>query len=526
MERRMLPLVPQPAVLRARAGSFALVPGTPFVLDPGAHGEAPVLGGALRGLLGFEPDFVEPAARPSAGPAVRLRLGADGSLGREGYRLRVTPGAVTVDAAGPAGLAWGCRTLGQLADHPGGRCARFPCLEIEDSPRFPWRGLMLDVCRHFFPIDVVKRCIDLLAMHKMNVFHWHLTDDEGWRIEIDRFPRLAEVGAWRSGTVVGYQLVAPRRYDRTRHGGWYSKREIREVVSYAAQRHVTVVPEIEMPGHATAALAAYPELSCTGGPFQVSRQWGVHREVFCAGNDAVFEFVEGVLDEVVPLFPSVFLHIGGDECPRGRWRACPKCQERIRREGLADENALQSWFVRKLEGMLDRRGRRLVGWDEILEGGLAPKATVMSWRGTSGGVAAARQGHDAIMCPTSHCYLDYGQSPRRLAEPLAQPLVTTLRKAYSFEPVPPELPAAAARHVLGLQGNLWTEYVPTPEHAEYMTWPRACALAEVAWSPLAGRSWDDFSRRLPAHLRRLDLLGVNYRPLRRPAARDRLRRSR
>jgi hexosaminidase len=363
-------------------------------------------------------------------------------------------------------------------------------------------------------VEFVKKHLDTLAFHKMNVFHWHLTEDQGWRIEIRRHPELADLGAWRTGTLVGrFSGEGPREFDGVRHGGFYTQEQVKDVVAYAAQRHVTVVPEIEMPGHAQAALAAHPELSCTGGPFEVSRTWGIHGDVFCAGNDAVFALIEDVIDEVVALFPGPFLHIGGDECPKARWKACPKCQARIRAEGLANEDALQSWFVRRIERMVNARGKRLVGWDEILEGGLAPNATVMSWRGVEGGIEAARLGHDVVMSPTTHCYLDYQQAEDPSTEPAAFDAYLPLEKVYSYEPVPPELSPEQGRHVLGVQGNLWTEYIATPQQAEYMLWPRACALAEAGWSPAGPRDWGAFRARLAVHLPRLDALGVRYRAL-------------
>jgi hexosaminidase len=446
----------------------------------------------------------------------------------EGYRLSATPAGITIVAGGDAGAFHARTTLRQLvppealAPAPrgrgaGGGAARtwpVPCVEIVDRPRFSWRGLMLDTCRHFFPVAFVKKYIDALAFHKMNVFHWHLTEDQGWRIEIRRHPELTDVGAWRTGTLVGrLEGEGPWEFDGVRHGGFYTQDEVRDVVAYAAERQVTVVPEIEMPGHAQAALAAHPELSCTGGPFEVSRTWGIHEEVFCAGNEAVFSLLEDVIGEVAPLFPGPFFHIGGDECPKMRWKACPKCQARMRAEGLADEDALQSWFVRRIERVVNAAGKRLIGWDEILEGGLAPNATVMSWRGVDGGIEAARQGHDVVMSPTTHCYLDYQQAEDPAGEPIAFRAYLPLEKVYSYEPLPLELTQEQGRHVLGVQGNLWTEYVVTPEQAEYMVWPRACALAEAGWSPAGPRDRGNFEVRLAAHLPRLDALGVRYRAL-------------
>ena len=383
---------------------------------------------------------------------------ADPSLGDEGYQLEVTPSQIVMHAPKPAGLYYGTQTVRQILANPA-----VPSLRIRDEPRFGWRGFMLDEARHFFGKEFVKGFIDLLALHKLNVFHWHLTDDQGWRIEIEKYPRL------------------------TAAGPFYTQNDIREVVAYAASRFVTVVPEIEMPGHCTAALAAYPQLSCSGGPFEVATRWGVFEDVYCAGNDETFEFLEGVLGEVLALFPSEFIHIGGDECPKTRWRACAKCQAHIRTEGLRDEDELQSYFIRRIERFLHARDRRLVGWDEILEGSLAPHATVMSWRGMNGAIAAARAGHDAIATPNTHCYLDYSHEK------------ISLEKVYSFEPIPSELAAEHHNHILGVQANMWTELTPTPADVERQVWPRLCALAEVAWSPTERHDFADFSARLTAH---------------------------
>ncbi len=398
---------------------------------------------------------------------------ADPTLGDEGYELEVTPSQITVRAPKPAGLFYASQTVQQLlTSRP------TPLLRLVDRPRFRWRGLMLDEARHFFGKEFVKRVIDLLAQHKLNVFHWHLCDDQGWRLEIKKRPRLTDVGAWRAG-------------NGQRYGGFYTQADICEIVTYAQSRFVTVVPEIEMPGHATAALAAYPKLSCAGGPFDVATCWGIFEDVFCAGNDATFAFLEDVLDEVLELFPSKFIHVGGDECPKTRWKTCPKCRKCIRDERLNDEDELQSYFIRRIEKFLTAHGRQLVGWDEILEGGLAPNATVMSWRGMNGAVAAARAGHDVVASPTSHCYLDYSYDK------------TSIEKAYSFDPLPAELTDEQRKHILGVQGNMWTELTPTVSDVERQIWPRLCALAEVAWSPPGQRDFADFSARLAAHQHQL-----------------------
>lgn len=429
----------------------------------------------------------------------------DTLLPSEWYSLRVEPERIRIAATTQEGLYRGSRTLIQLLEQ-GSETGSIPCLSITDHPRFTWRGMHLDVVRHFFPVDFVKQYIDLLARYKMNSFHWHLTDDQGWRIEIKSRPKLTEVGAWRSGSQVG--PYARLEFDTVHYGGDYTQDEIREVVAYAAARHINVVPEIEMPGHALAALAAYPQVGCTGGPYAVERGWGVFEDVFCAGNDSTFSLLDDVLTEVMELFPGEIIHIGGDESPKERWKECAKCQGRIKAEGLKDEHELQSYFIQRIERFVNSKGRKIIGWDEILEGGLAPNAAVMSWRGTEGGVAAAKSGHYAVMSPGSHCYFDHYQGDPA-NEPLAFGGYTTLQKVYSYEPIPAELNAEEAKYILGAQGNLWTEYILTPEHVEYMALPRMLALAEVLWTPKEKRDEEDFIRRLENDLPKLEAMKVN-----------------
>lgn len=437
--------------------------------------------------------------------AIRLQI-EPSAASPESYRLTIGADGVDLSAPAGAGLFYGLQSLRQMLESSEGRPV--PAVTIEDAPRFAWRGLHLDVGRHFFPVDFVKRYIDLMARYKLNTFHWHLTEDQGWRIEILKYPRLTSVGACRRETMVEKHFD-PYRGDGTPYCGFYTQAEIRDVVEYARARYVTVVPEIEMPGHSKAALAAYPELACTPGPFEVRTTWGVDEDIFCPGEET-FAFLEDVLTEVIALFPGTYIHIGGDEAPKTRWKASPLAQEVIRREGLKDEHELQSWFIRRIERFLLSKGRRLIGWDEILEGGLAPQATVMSWRGTSGGIEAARQGHDVIMTPTSHLYFDYYQGDARF-EPLANGGLLPLDRVYSFEPVPDSLTPDQARHILGAQGNVWTEYLRTTAAVEYMAYPRALALAEITWSPRETRSWESFVARIPFALRALDRAGVGYR---------------
>ncbi|MDH3427979.1 MAG: family 20 glycosylhydrolase, partial [Gemmatimonadota bacterium] len=426
----------------------------------------------------------------------------------EGYRLDASGGRVLIEGESPAGAFYGLQTLRQILSADAAGRVRVASVHVEDAPRFPYRGMHLDVGRHFFPVAFVKRYIDLLARYKMNRFHWHLTEDQGWRIQIDAYPKLTSIGSCRAETIVERNFD-PYVGDGQPYCGYYTKDEIRDVVAYAGERFVTVVPEIEMPGHSLAALAAYPEFSCAGGPFEVGTRWGVYEDIYCP-SEATFEFLEGVLGEVLEMFPGEYVHIGGDEAPKSTWEASPLAQEIIRSEGLADEHELQSYFIRRVETFLGGRGRKLIGWDEILEGGLAPEATVMSWRGTAGGIAAARLGHDVIMTPTSHMYFDFYQGNPDY-EPLAIGGFLPLERVYAFEPVPDALSEAQAVHVLGGQANVWTEYMKTPDHVEYMAYPRGLALAEVLWSPRDARDWDSFARRLPRELRHLDRLGVNYR---------------
>ena len=514
-----LPLVPRPVLLRSMAGRFDLRQAFAVVCqDTILRQEADRFAAKLSTWTGRD----VPSTDTAGGAVVRIVARAnDGN--DESYELTIAPGEVRIIAGAAVGAFRATQTLTQLlppAAHatpakPIDGPLAWPCVEIADRPRFKWRGLMLDVCRHVFPKADILRHLDAMALHKLNVFHWHLTDDQGWRIFIDRHPDLAKKGGYRDG---GDGVLSPSRGPLLtpapgRYGGYYTKQDVRDVVAYAAERHITVVPEIEMPGHALAALTAYPDLACATGTYSPATQMGVFKDVFCAGNDRTLQVLEDVLAEVADLFPGPFVHVGGDECPKDRWRDCPKCQARIRAEGLGDEHGLQSYVVRRMQKFLAARGKRLIGWDEILEGGLAEGATVMSWRGTEGGIAAARAGNDVVMTPHYQVYFDYRQA--ETGEPLSIPSANpvTVESVYAYEPVPAELTAEQARHIYGVQANLWTEYVHDFKHAEYMYWPRGAALAEVVWSPTAGKDWADFERRLAAHVDRLDAANVRYRPL-------------
>jgi hexosaminidase len=495
-------LIPLPARMEPLPGTCSL--RCPWAVEGDAAADP-----GFVALLREEIDPLHPGPGVNCLLPLPIRLSIfqpDSLMPTEWYGLTITTDAIDVYASSQAGLFRGTRTLVQLLEQ-GKASGSLPCLWIADHPRFPWRGMHLDVCRHFFRARFVKKYIDLLARYKMNTFHWHLTEDQGWRIPIAKYPKLTEVGAWRSGSQVG--PYAAQTFDNERYGGSYTRDEIREVVAHAAARHITIVPEIEMPGHAMAALASYPHLGCTGGPYEVQRGWGVFDDVFCAGNDSVFTFLEDVLTEVMELFPGEYIHIGGDECPKTRWKTCPKCQARMRAEGLKDEHELQSYFIRRIERFVNSKGRKVIGWDEILEGGLAPNAAVMSWRGTEGGIAAAKAGHYTVMSPGSHCYFDHYQGDPA-NEPVAIGGYTTVQKVYSYEPIPAELEPREHTYILGAQGNVWTEYIRSAEHVEYMAVPRMLALAEVLWSPKEMRDEADFIRRLEAQLPWLEQLGVNY----------------
>ncbi len=513
-------IIPQPTELILKDGAFELAATTRLQFGtPAAAETARQLAAMLAPATGFHLIPTAHGANTAAiQPAILLTTaGADATLGEEGYDLSVTPATVQLRATTSAGLFYGCQTLLQLMPSAlfaetvqAGTKWRLPAVTIRDAPRYRWRGLMLDCSRHFMPVPFVKRFIELLAMHKMNRFHWHLTDDQGWRIEIKKYPELTRRGAIRT--------ESPRPGNRDRGDGepygpfFYTQEQIREIVDYATERHVVVVPEIEMPGHALAALAAYPELSCTGGSFRPRTKWGVEPDVYCAGKDQVLQFNRDVLTEVLAMFPSPFIHIGGDECPKERWKECPHCQARMTAHGLKDTHELQSWFIKQIDQFLAANGRRLIGWDEILEGGLAPGAAVMSWRGVHGGVAAAAAGHDVVMSPSSHCYFDYGQSGA-VGEPECFCGHLPLATVYSYEPTPVELTVTQRPYVIGVQGNIWTEYLWKPAHVEYAAYPRACALAEVAWTAAARREFGDFWRRMQLHGQRLDARRVQWRRL-------------
>lgn len=498
-------IIPMPAQMESTKGEFVLDQSVGMSFDSNFKISAT-----------FLKEFIE------KGSAIQLRqnnkisfIQDDTISNDEGYQLTITPKQIEIRAKTDQGAFYAVQSLRQLlpVDLENGTFymenITIPCVAITDSPQFKHRGMHLDVGRHFFSVDFIKKYIDALAMLKMNTFHWHLTEDQGWRIEIKKYPKLQEVAAFREQTLIGSYNADPQQFDGKRYGGFYTQEEIKDVVAYAQNRHVTIIPEIEMPGHAQAAISAYPELGCTGEQIKVAETWGVFDHIFCS-KDETFEFLENVLDEVLELFPSKYIHIGGDEAPKTHWENCPNCQQRIKEEGLKDEHELQNYFITRIEKYLNGKGRQIIGWDEILEGGLAPNATVMSWRGTQGAIEAAKQHHNVIMTPTSHCYFDYKQSDNE-DEPLANSGgFLPLEKVYSFNPIPEELTEEESQYVLGAQGNVWTEYIPNEKQVEYMVFPRILAMSEVLWTPTNNKNYADFIARVEHFHQRLDALEINY----------------
>lgn len=498
-------IIPKPVSLKTKPGAFRLNKSTKLVVkDDNDRDAANFFNDYLEDYYGLKLEIVDEAENNFISFDTKKFIKAPDN--EEHYDLNSNSNSISISGDSYAGTFRGVQTLIQLLPVKNAASLQIPSVSVSDQPRLKYRGLMLDVARHFFSVDFVKKYIDFIALHKMNRFHWHLTDDQGWRIEIKKYPQLTETGAYRDGTIIGRYPGTGN--DNVRYGGFYTQDEIRDVIEYAAKRHITIIPEIEMPGHAKAALATYPYLGCTGGPYEVKQTWGIEEDVFCAGNDSVFTFLENVLDEVMTLFPSEYIHIGGDECPKVRWKTCPKCQKRIKDNNLKDEHELQSYFVHRMEKFVNSKGKKIIGWDEILEGGLAPNATVMSWRGEKGGIDAAKQNHDVIMTPGTHVYLDHSQSKKD--DSLTIGGYTSVQKVYSYEPVPRELNNEQKKHVLGAQGNLWTEYITNPGKVEYMIFPRLTALSEVLWTPAALKNWSDFEKRLNVQFKRYDLWNVHY----------------
>lgn len=515
-------IIPAPVKVEAREGQFQLTCASCIVADSGLNNEAQLLAVRLRPATGCPLKIKSARTRPADGDILLTTNGADPALGAEGYELSVTTNRVVIRATTAAGIFYGGQSLVQLlppeifsAKPADGIAWAVPCVEISDSPRFVWRGFMLDVSRHFFTKAEVETVLDLMAIYKLNTFHWHLVDDQGWRIQIKKYPKLTGVGAWRDNIGFGLDPKSATAYDkRGRYGGFYTQRDIREIVAYATARHITIVPEIEMPGHSAAALTAYPQFACPHTKIIMPDKSGVFTGVYCAGNDATFVFLENILSEVVKLFPGKYIHIGGDEVVKSNWQNCAQCQSRIKSENLKDERELQACFIRRIEKIVNAHGKNLIGWSEIREGGLAPSAALMDWIG--GGAESAASGHDVVMTPTKYCYFDHYQSTNRTAEPKAIGSFLPLERVYQFEPVPAKLAPEFHAHVLGGQANLWTEYVPNLRQIEYMMFPRLGALAEVDWSPKEARDWENFKTRAALNEKRLAAMGVNYRPLSKP----------
>ncbi len=511
---RPIGIIPQPAFLQQEEGVFTLEKTTPVYVDAGDS--------SLLRTIGFLNERLEKAAGFSLKVIQDdpLRHGQekgifllDAELSKEAYNLEITPGRVLIEYGDGAGAFYAVQTILQLLpteifaeNRQRGVRWELPCCAIEDAPRFPYRGMHLDCCLHFFSVDFLKKYIDVMALHKVNRFHWHLTEDQGWRLEIKKYPLLTEKGQWRKETVIG--SLSSGFYDGKPYGGYYTQDEVRELVRYASERYVTIIPEIELPGHALAAIACYPELSCgLEDHYETATRWGIFKQVYCP-KEETFKFLEDVFDEVFELFPTELVHIGGDECPKVSWKKCPHCQSLIKKLGLKDEFELQSWFIQRMEKYINSKGHQIIGWDEILQGGLAPNAKVMSWLGEEGGIKAAQQHHEVVMAPYPKYYLDYWQADPE-SEPLAMGGPTTLRTMYEYNPVPEVLTSDERRYIIGVEGCVWTEYMPTPARVEYMAWPRMCAIAEAGWSK-ADKDWNRFTRSLELHLGRLDRLGVAY----------------
>lgn len=512
-------IVPMPNDITVNEGSFKVAGATVYA--------APELDKAARTwVMDFATKLTTVTGKPSLYSETPTKKGicflSDPALDAEAYTIDVTKNMVIVKASTAAGVRYATQTIGQMlppAYYGNAKAAKeawvLPCVSIKDSPRFGYRGLMLDVCRHFFSVDEVKKYLDIMAMYKMNTFHWHLSEDQGWRIEIKKYPKLTEIGAWRDSTKIGAHRDANSGYDHTRYGGFYTQDQIREVVAYAEKLGITVMPEIDLPGHMVAALASYPELGCTGGPYNVRCTWGIATEVLCPGKETTFQFIEDVLTEIMDLFPSKYIDIGGDECPKVEWAKCPDCQRRIRQLGLRDkegstaEQQLQNYVTARVQKFVNEHGRKIVGWDEILEGDLAEGATVMSWRGVKGGIEAAKKGFDVIMSPNTYMYIDYYQTKDKEREPLCIGGYLPVDTTYVCEPYK-GIPAEAQKHILGVQANLWTEYISTNEHLEYQLLPRAAALSEVQWCNPDNKDFERFKAAMPHHAAIYDVIGATY----------------
>ncbi len=494
-------VIPEPKEMTLKEGKFTVLPSTRI-----QSGDK-----SLQKTVEFFNDYLKVkfgmTLNSGASGNNTIRLQTDAKMAPEAYQLVADAKGIVI-RGNNAGVFYGIQTLLQLMTRDKAGNIHVPYVEINDEPRFGYRGLMLDVGRYFYPVDFVKRYIDLMAHYKINRFHWHLTEDAGWRIEIKSHPELTRIGAWRNSTQYGHN---PNQQDRIPHGGYYTQDQIREVVQYAADRHITIVPEVDLPGHTMSILATYPHLSCTGIPFTVPETWGIKEEVLCLGNDDAYRLVEDILTELIDLFPGELIHIGGDEAPKRRWKECPKCQARIKDKNLKDEHGLQSYFIHHLDEFVTKKGRSILGWDEILEGGLAPNAAVMSWRGEAGGIEAASQGHRVVMAPNNYMYIDYYQSADHAQEPFNIGGLVTLEHIYGYEPYTPKLTPDQHKYIMGVQANVWCEFIHHPKKVEYMAYPRGIALAEIGWSPASKKNYDSFRERLAGRLADLEKKEVAFR---------------
>lgn len=503
-----LPLIPKPVSVTKNNGFFILDAKAAVVLKS-TDKDLLIVSKYLKNLLS---DDFNIDLKTGTGTTKSIVFNLDSQISNpEGYILNVTPKEILITAKKPVGVFLAVQTLRQLIPTAQKNSLQIPSVLIKDEPRFAHRGVMLDVGRYYFPIPFIKKYIDVLAAYKINKFHLHLTEDAGWRMEIKKYPRLQEIGAWRDSTVVGHAGDKPRKFDGKRHGGFYTQVELKDLVAYAEDRFITIIPEIDMPGHTLAALAAYPELSCNeNAKYQVLTAWGIQKDILCP-KESTFKFVEDVLTEVMDVFPSKYVHIGGDEARKDNWKKCTHCQALIKKEGLGDEHGLQSYFIKRVEKFVNSKNRAIIGWDEILDGGLAPNATVMSWRGENGGIEAAKLGHDVIMSPNHYMYLDYYQTPeKRKREPVAIGDYLPLETVYSYNPLPKGLNAKQQKHILGLQAHVWTEYIANAGHAEHMSFPRVLAMAEVGWTPQEQKNYSNFIDRLKGTTKFLDSKKVNY----------------
>ncbi|MEO6547513.1 MAG: beta-N-acetylhexosaminidase [Ferruginibacter sp.] len=520
-------IVPKPAFTQLKTGSFTISPSVNLsVSNNELVRSSSFLNDYLQKMYGFK---LRPVTNRSSGNSIVLNMGKIKSKAAGAYEMRISKNEILIQGSDAEGVFHGIQSLVQLLPFTKTTSLPVPQMVVIDSALFAYRGMHLDVARHFFEVEPIKKYIDLLALYKLNTFHWHLTDDQGWRIEIKKYPKLTQVGSLRNGSIVGHH--PGQGSDNTPVEGYYTQAQIKDMVAYAADRYITIIPEIELPGHASAAIAAYPQLSCfpdrlTAIPLNmvshttvdeaqkskrvkfVQETWGVFDDVFCAGKETTFDFLQDVLDEVITLFPSKYIHVGGDECPKTFWKQCPQCQKTISANNLTDEHGLQSYCIQRIEKYLNTKGRNIIGWDEILEGGLAPNATVMSWRGEQGGIEAARQKHQVIMTPGSHCYFD--RSYAKNEDSLTIGGVLTVEKVYSYNPIPDTLSAAEAKYIIGAQANVWTEYITNTAKVEYMILPRLAAMSEVLWTAREKKNWNEFIPRLMNEFKRYDWLGLNY----------------